>query len=650
MLPKTRRTLAAVAAALLLALAGCSSPEETAVEVTVEHTPIPEEPSREVPQYTIDDFMGTTDFRGASFSPDRSHVLVSSDQTGVYNAYALPVAGGDPVPLTTSTGDSIFAIAYFPADERILYQSDQGGNELTHLYVRETSGHVRDLTPGEKLKAAFLGWARDDTSFFVGTNERDERYFDIYEYAVKGYGRERIYEDDTGYDFADISPDRRYLAFSKSRTTQDSDIYVLDRESGEMKHITPHEGNVANRPDAFSADGKSLYYRTDEGTEFAHLVRHDLASGTTETLVQPDWDVLYARPSRTGKYLVVGINDDARTEVRVYDTATMEVVPLPDLPEGDITSVTFSRDEGMLAFYVSSSRHPRDLYVQELGGAGPRALTRSLANSIDADDLVDGHVVRFASYDGVEVPGIFYRPHQVSKDDPAPALVWVHGGPGGQSRIGYSALLQYLVNHGYVVYAINNRGSSGYGKTFYGMDDQQHGEADLRDCIASKAMLIDTGYVDAGRIGIIGGSYGGYMVLAALTLAPEEFAVGVDLFGISNWVRTLESIPPWWESFREALYQEMGDPAADGERLRRISPLFNAKNIVRPLMVLQGANDPRVLQVESDDIVQAAKGNGVIVEYIVFDDEGHGFRKKENQLVGYRGILGFLDRNLKGVS
>jgi dipeptidyl aminopeptidase/acylaminoacyl peptidase len=227
-------------------------------------------------------------------------------------------------------------------------------------------------------------------------------------------------------------------------------------------------------------------------------------------------------------------------------------------------------------------------------------------------------------------------------------LVWVHGGPGGQSRTGYSALIQYLVNHGYVVYAINNRGSSGYGKTFYKMDDRRHGEADLGDCVASKQMLIDTGYVDPERIGIIGGSYGGYMVLAALAFEPGEFAVGVDIFGVANWLRTLESIPAWWESFREALYTEMGDPAEDRERLQRISPLFHAGNITEPLIVLQGANDPRVLQIESDEMVEAARANGAIVEYVVFDDEGHGFRKKANQREGYKAILDFLDRHLKG--
>jgi dipeptidyl aminopeptidase/acylaminoacyl peptidase len=248
----------------------------------------------------------------------------------------------------------------------------------------------------------------------------------------------------------------------------------------------------------------------------------------------------------------------------------------------------------------------------------------------------------------VEVPGVLYKPHQASPAAKAPALVLVHGGPGGQAQVGYSPLVQALVNHGYVVFDINNRGSSGYGKTFYAMDDRKHGEADLGDVVASKGMLAATGYVDTTQIGIIGGSYGGYMTLAALTLRPDAFRVGVDLFGISNWVRTLESIPPWWASFREALYAELGDPKADSARLRRISPLFNAHKIRVPLMVLQGANDPRVLKVESDEIVAAAKKNGVPVEYVVFSDEGHGFVKKENEIRGYTAVLAFLDEHLKG--
>jgi dipeptidyl aminopeptidase/acylaminoacyl peptidase len=603
-----------------------------------------------VPEYTIEQFMGNTSVAGLAFSPDGSKVLVSTDASGIFNAYAYPVDGGAPAQLTDSTTDAVFAVGYMPDGERILYAADQGGNELDHLYLRAGDGGVTDLTPGEGHKAQFYQWSHDDASFFVGTNERDPRYFDVYEYPVDTLERKLFYQNDDGLEFGGMSPDRRYVALAKPYSTSDSDVFLLDRESGLLTNLTEHadRGFEANFPSGFSPDGTFLLLTTDRDHEFSYLVTYDLATGERHELVRTDWDVAGADLSHDGKYLAVWVNADARTEIRLYDAATMEPVTLPELPEAEITSVGFSRDESKLAFYGSTARSPRNLYVSPVAGGEVRQLTRTLNGEIDPEHLVDPEIVRFASYDGVEVPGLLYKPHDAGPEHQAPAVVSVHGGPGGQSRVGYSEYIQYLVNHGYVVFAINNRGSSGYGKTFFRMDDRKHGEADLGDVVASKKMLADTGWVDPQRIGIMGGSYGGYMTLAALTFRPEEFACGVDLFGISNWVRTMESIPPWWESFREALYQEMGDPATDGERLRRISPLFHAEQIRRPLMVLQGANDPRVLKQESDEIVEAVKKNGVPVEYVLFDDEGHGFASKENRQEAWEKILRFLDVHLKG--
>lgn len=490
--------------------------------------------------------------------------------------------------------------------------------------------------------------ALDSRSFFVGSNERDPRYFDVYEYAVDGFERELLYRNEEGLDFGGVSPDRRWIALVKPISTSDSDVYLLDRESGDLLNLTAHEGFEQNFPAGFSPDGRTLLLTTDQGAEFAYLVAYDLARAERKELLRPEWDVMGADYSKSGEYLAVRINNDARTEIRVFRAATMAPVELPELPEAEISGVRFSDDDSTLAFYASSARSPRDLYVSAVGGGDIRRLSDTLNPEIDPEHLVAPEVVRFASYDGIEVPGLLYRPHGAGDEARAPAVISIHGGPGGQSRVGYSEGTQYLVNHGYAVYAINNRGSLGYGKTFYRLDDRRHGEADLDDVVASKAMLAATGWIDPERIGVMGGSYGGYLTLAALTFRPEEFACGVDLFGISNWVRTMESIPPWWESFKLALYQELGDPATDQERLRRISPLFHAQQIQRPLMVLQGANDPRVLKVESDEIVEAAKANGVPVEYLVFEDEGHGFQNKENRSEAWEAILRFLDRHLAG--
>ncbi len=604
----------------------------------------------EVPQYTIEDFLATTNMNGLAISSDGSKILVSSDQTGIFNAYAVPVAGGKPAPLTSATDFAIVVRTWFPKDERFLYSQDNGGNERTHLFVQDPAGKVTDLTPGEDLKAELLGWADDDKSFFVQTNERDKKFFDFYEYAADGYARTMIYENGAGYQFGDISRDKRWIAFVKSNNNVDNNVYLYDRQTKDMKHLTAHEGDVSHDVEAFSPDGKSLYLTTDEGAEFRHLVKLDLESGKRTVVEKPDWDVAGAWFSKSGKYMVVTVNRDARTEIKVTDAASGKRVSLPKLPDGDITALRIARDDSRIAFYLNGSRQPSNLFVCDLKGGEAKQLTENSSPRIDPKWLVDAEVARFRSYDGVEIPGILYKPHQASASTKTPALVWVHGGPGGQTRINYSGLIQYLVNHGYTVYGINNRGSSGYGKTFYKMDDKKHGEADLDDCVASKKFLSGLGYVDPQRIGIIGGSYGGYMTLAALAFRPQEFVMGVDIFGVSNWVRTLESIPSWWESERKSLYTELGDPNVEGERLRRISPLFHAKNIQKPLMVLQGANDPRVLKVESDEIVAAAKANGVEVNYMVFDDEGHGFRNKKNQLAGYKAILDFCDKHLKNAA
>ena len=597
-------------------------------------------------QYSVADFYGNTEYFGASFSPSGDRILVSSNRSGVYNAYALPTGGGEPQPLTNSTDDAIFAVSYFPADERILYSSDKGGNELSHLYVRTPDGKTKDLTPGAKLKAQFAGWSGDDHGFFVQTNERDERFFDLYEYATDDYARKLLYRNTDGYQLGPVSRDKRYVALVRPRTSNDADIFLYDGQSKKTTHITKHTGNINYGPQAFAPDSRKLLITSDSGGEFATLQAHDIASGKRSTVYSLPWDILGAGYSKGGKYLIVYANEDSRPDARLFDAATMKSVALRGMPSGVIRGTRLSRDESTIAFYASDGSVPDELWAGSLGQA-PRRLTTALNPKIRREDLVVPQVIRFKSYDSLEIPGLLYRPHQASSNAKAPAVVMVHGGPGDQARVGYFALTQALVNHGYVVFDINNRGSSGYGKTFYAMDDRKHGEADLGDVVASKHMLAATGYVDSARIGILGGSYGGYMTLAALTLQPDAFKVGVDLFGISNWVRTLSSIPPWWASFREALYAEMGDPKTDSVRLHRISPLFNADRIKAPLMVLQGANDPRVLKRESDEIVAAVKKKGIPVEYVLFPDEGHGFVKKENEIKGYTQVLNFLDLHLK---
>jgi dipeptidyl aminopeptidase/acylaminoacyl peptidase len=601
---------------------------------------------RAAKRYSIDDFLNSRKLQGISFAHNGKQILYSSDESGIFNAYTIASAGGPPRQLTTSEKESVRSLAYFKTDDRLLYRQDQGGNELEHIYLRRPDGSATDLTPGATGKTIFWRFRPDGKAFYFLWNQRDPKFFDVYKLHVATMEREKLYENTSTMFPVDISPDERWIAFDKPSTTNDGDVVLVDRETKQSKNITEHRGVVYNYPAAFDPKGKYLYYLTDRDHDYTYLVRYALGSGTVETVQKNNWDVVFCRFSDQGRYRVVGTNAEALTEIAVWDESTNKAVAMPRMPAGSISDVTFSSDESKMAFYLNADRSPSALYLYDLTSRKLNKLVDGSNPAIDQKDLVEAEPIRFRSFDGTSVPALLYRPHEASSSNKRPAVVEVHGGPGGQSRRTYSDLYQFLANQGFVILRVNNRGSSGYGKRFLAADDQKHGREPLRDCIEAKNYLKTLEYVDPDRIAILGGSYGGYMTLAALTFHPEEFQAGVDIFGVSNWLRTLQSMPAWWAAQREALFAEIGNPVTQEQMLREISPLFHADKIRRPLLVIQGANDPRVLKVESDEIVAAVKQNGVPVEYVVFDDEGHGFAKKANQRTAYAAIAQFLHRHL----
>jgi dipeptidyl aminopeptidase/acylaminoacyl peptidase len=604
--------------------------------------------------YDIKEFFDNVNISGGYFSSSEEKMIYSTNKSGIVNVYEVELTSKSVTQLSFSEKESFYVRSYVPNSDDFIYSADKGGNEISHLYLQKRSGETLDLTPGINEKSIFYGWSQDKTFLYYLSNKRDSRYFDLYKMKIDEWEPEMIYENKDNFSLSyfngtsssSISNNEHYLLLTKAITTSENKFYLLDQIQGQVEEISTLPGRYTAA--GFSKDNKSFYYITDIEKEFAYLNKYDIQTGESTVVFQTNWDVMYSYSSKNEQFRIIGINEDGKNSIQVIDNNSKKPIKFPSFKDADITGVEFSESENKIRFSVGSSKTPNNLFLYDLRDESLVKLTNSLNPVIDSKSLVAAEVIRYTSFDNLEIPAIFYKPLNASPTNKVPALVWVHGGPGGQSRMNFNPLIQYLTNNGYAILAVNNRGSSGYGKSFYKMDDKNHGENDLKDCIWGKKWLQEQDYIDFDRIGIIGGSYGGYMTMAAMTFTPEEFKVGVNIFGVTNWIRTLKSIPSFWEANRKALYDELGDPySADSIRLKKISPLFHAEKVKNPVMVLQGANDPRVLQIESDEIVAELKKNNTIVEYLIFDDEGHGFRKKENQINGYRRIKDFLDDYLK---
>ena len=596
--------------------------------------------------YGIEDFFNNVSISGGYFSTDGEKIIYSSNQSGIFNIYEANIQTGKTNQLTISNKESFFVRAYVPNSNDFIYTADNGGNEINHLFLKKGDDTVIDLTPNENEKSVFYKWSNDNQFLYYLSNKRDARFFDLYKMKIGKWIPEIVYKNKDNFSLTDISNDERYLLLSKSITTSENKFFLFDVIENERIEISSLPGSYSSS--GFSNDSKSFFYITDINNEFSYLNEYDIESNESSVVYKTEWDVMYSYLSKYEKYRIIGVNEDGKNSVKVIEVDSNLPIKLPSFNNADITSVSFSESEQKIRLSVGSSKMPNNLFVYDIEDETLKKITNSLNPEIDSNSLVNAKIIRYKSFDGLEIPAIYYKPLNASKNNKVPALIWVHGGPGGQSRIGFNPLIQYLTNNGYTILAVNNRGSSGYGKSFYKMDDRNHGEKDLKDCVWGKKWLQKQEYIDENKIGIIGGSYGGYMTMAAMTFTPNEFTVGVNIFGVTNWIRTLKSIPIFWEASRKALYDELGDPfTIDSVRLKKISPLFHADEVKNPVLVLQGANDPRVLQIESDEIVEELNKNNIPVEYLVFDDEGHGFRKKENQIEGYRKIKNFLDLYLK---
>ena len=601
--------------------------------------------SQNIQQYSIETLMSNNRSSGGYFSKDADKLIYSSDKSGIFNIYEVDLSTNEETQLTYSKEESFFVRGYSPSTGEVIYSADKGGNENSHIYlIRE--GNSIDLTPGENTKASYVGWTKDELGMYVISNSRDPRFFDLYKIDIVTLNSEMVFKNDSGYNLNSISNNDNYLVLSLNLSRSEQKLFLYDVRSNQQVEISDKAANFSGQN--FDKNDENYFYTTNYDSEFYYLMSYNLKNGERSTVYKTNWDVTFSYLSKNNSYRVTAVNEDAQNKLTIKNMSDQSDLNLIGFENMNINSVGFSEDEKLLRVSAGSPNSPGDIYTYELSTNKLNKITSNLNSNVNPEDLVNAEVIRYESFDGLEIPAILYKPHIASKKNKVPALVWVHGGPGGQSRVSYRALIQYLVNHGYAILAVNNRGSSGYGKTFYALDDQNHGEDDLQDCVWGKKWLQDQDYINPDKIGIIGGSYGGFMTMAAMTFEPEEFKVGVNIYGVTNWIRTLRSIPAYWESTRESLYKEMGNPyTEDSLRLYNISPLFHAKNIQNPVMVLQGANDPRVLQIESDEMVQEARDAGAYVEYVLFEDAGHGFIKKEQQIEGNEKILTFLENYLK---
>lgn len=609
------------------------------------------ETPKEVTVYDYESFGESESISSSGFSFDEKKIIYSSDKSGIFNLYSIPVDGGNSTQLTFSETDSYYYRTSFPDDNRVIYEHDQEGNENGHLYILNIDGNETDITPYEDAKSYNIGFSHDGATYYYGSNTRDKATFDIYKLKIEDIDNgslkaEMVFKNENLYGNVVLSHDETKAAAVKPIGNDKSDLEVIDLTTGKVIKTLTAEGTVTFGSPSFSLDDTQLDYITNNDSDFKYAATLNLASGATKVRYKTDWDVQGVNTSFNEKYWSVSINEDGKSNTKVFLSETDKEIELPEMKNSWAAYVDISKSENNIKIYGLSYVAPASIYSYAIGKESIY-LAGGFTSDINEDDLVTPEVIRFASFDGEMIPANFYIPHSATKNNKVPCMLFIHGGPGGQSRVNYRDQIQYYVNHGYAILQVNNRGSGGYGTRFGSLDDQKHGEDDLQDCVESKKFLASTGLIDMDKVGIMGGSYGGCMTMAALCFTPEEFKVGVNIFGVVNWIRTLKSIPKHWEAGRKGLYEELGDPySSDSVRLKKISPLFHASNVTKPLLVIQGANDVRVLPIESDEIVKAVEANGVPVEYILFDDEGHGFRKKENQKTAAESTLKFLDKYL----
>ena len=610
--------------------------------------------------FDIERYLNVRSAHGASVGPDGDTLSFLMDTTGVPQVWTLDAPGAWPEQRTFFDDRVTFA-SWSPERLELIVGRDRGGNEKEALYRLDVAdGSITDLTEHPDAKHWFGGWSPDGERFAFASNRRDESVFDVYvqDRDATGADAERVYEGDGWFSVAGWSPDGDRLLLTESHSSFDQDVYVLDVATGSRRHLTPHEGTVRHLSANWGPDGEYVYLVTDRDTDTLRLSAIDLstddlsaveAAGDDETaaaLADDAWNVDGVAVDQDSRRLVYTRNVDGYTELGVGELVAptrLDGFPTPDLPPCVAGGVSFGPDGDRFALTVTRSDDTANVYVVDVPSGETERFTRASTAGIPRDIFVTPELVRYPSFDGREIPAFFSLPETDTGHGETPVVVDVHGGPESQRRPSFGRVKQYLLSRGYAVFEPNVRGSTGYGKAYTHLDDVEKRMDSVADLKAGVDWLHDHPAVDPDRIAVMGASYGGFMSLAAMTAYPDVWAAGVDIVGIANFATFLENTGDWRRELREAEYGSLDE---DREFLESISPINNVDRIDAPLFVLHGANDPRVPVGEAEQIAEQAADQGVPVEKLVFDDEGHGISKRENRIEAYTAVVEFLDQHV----
>ncbi len=590
----------------------------------------------------IDAFMQIGYAGSPQLTPDGRTLFFSSNSSGVNQVYRLEDSGW-PYQLSVFTEGVNFS-TLSPTGEYLVCGVARGGDENAQLWLMDArTGRTENLTDRPEVRYGAPSWSPDGTTLYFNSNEANGKDFFIYALDLAGR-KQRLVADIPGWNSAgDVSDDGSRLLVTHAESNVDTDIYLVETATGKRTLLTGHDGEAVYGGGSFDRDGKRIYLLSNDNPDgITRRAVLDLASRKLTFLdTEGPWEVESLGLSPDRDVMAWTVNEDGYSRLKLRDLDQDRAIPSPPL-DGEVGS--FSLTEGpAVAVGFSSATSTADVWLWDWQAPSLRKMTHSTYAGVDPSTFNPPELVRYRSFDGREIPAFLYLPPTFRPGHPVPFIVHVHGGPESQFQPGFIRHFQYLMLNGYGILAPNVRGSSGYGKEYLDLDNYKKRLDSVKDLKAGADWLIEKGYTAPGKLAVKGGSYGGYMTLAAITEYPDLFSAAIDEVGIANFVTFLEKTADYRRALREAEYGPLTDP----DFLASISPIHKASDIETPLLVVHGENDPRVPVGEARQIAAAIAAKGGEVDTLIFADEGHGVAKRGNALVLYRRMVEFLDRYLK---